>query len=151
MVISDLIFEEMKICHLEDVVLIERAVFLNPWTYDMYKAEVLKDYSHHYVVKYGNELVAFFGFFNTSDNEAEVTNIAVKPTFQGKHIGNYIMDFMFNKAREFGINKIFLETRATNLRAQHLYEKHGFKLLNIRKKYYDGVEDAYIYIWENAY
>lgn len=145
----DFRIEEMTIEHLDDVVAIERAVFLNPWTYDMYKAEVLKDYSHHYVVMSDGKVIAFFGFFNTDIHEAEVTNIAVSPDYQGNGLGNKIITYMLNKAKEMNIHKIFLETRDGNFRARSLYEKFGFSLINKRKKYYDGVEDACIYMWED--
>ena len=38
-----------------------------------------------------------------------------------------------------------LEVRNSNIPAQKLYEKHGFKQITIRKNYYDNSEDALIY------
>jgi len=52
------------------------------------------------------------------------------------------------KSRLYNSNSIFLETRASNLAAKNLYEKFGFKRIDIRKNYYktfDGREDAIIY------
>ena len=43
----------------------------------------------------------------------------------------------------------FLEVRISNLSAQRLYEKYGFKIAGTRKNYYaDNGEDAYIMIKE---
>ena len=38
-----------------------------------------------------------------------------------------------------------LEVRRSNIPAQKLYEKHGFKQIAIRNNYYDNTEDALIY------
>ena len=37
-----------------------------------------------------------------------------------------------------------IEVNVKNKIAQKLYLKYGFEILGIRKKYYDGIEDAYI-------
>ena len=140
----------MTISHLDSVVAIERSVFLNPWTYDMYKAEVLKDYSYHYVLLYGDEVIGFFGYFSTGDGAGEVTNIAIKKEYHRLGLGNKVVNYLQKDAISRGMDKIFLETRDGNAPARALYEKHGFTLVNKRKKYYDGVEDACIYMWERA-
>lgn len=51
---------------------------------------------------------------------------------------------MEKRALSLGIDNIFLEVRVSNAAAIGLYEKHRFSVINIRKKYYDGVEDALI-------
>ena len=37
-----------------------------------------------------------------------------------------------------------LEVNATNIPAQKLYEKFGFKVVGLRKKYYNNKDDAII-------
>ena len=39
-----------------------------------------------------------------------------------------------------------LEVRKSNISAQKLYEKNGFKKISVRKNYYDNIEDAFIYL-----
>ena len=44
-----------------------------------------------------------------------------------------------------GLRSITLEVRVSNLAAQALYEKYGFKKVGVRKRYYtDNNEDAYV-------
>jgi len=46
---------------------------------------------------------------------------------------------------EKGITSITLEVNSNNIPAQKLYEKFGFNVVGIRKKYYNNIDDAIIY------
>ena len=48
------------------------------------------------------------------------------------------------KAKEKHCSLITLEVNERNSTAIHLYKKHGFETVGIRKKYYDNKFDAYI-------
>lgn len=133
---------------LKSVGIIERDLFEHPWSEDMYRAELNKDNSFHYVVVLNDEIAGYYGFYKTYDNEAEVTNIAVAKKYQGQGIGNCIMSSMIENAIKLCVDTIFLEVRASNHKAIRLYKKFGFTQINIRKKYYEGVEDAVIMRWQ---
>lgn len=50
---------------------------------------------------------------------------------------------LISKAKE-SCSLITLEVNEKNFSAIHLYEKHGFKTIGTRKKYYNNTFDAYI-------
>ena len=75
----------------------------------------------------------------------DLESIVVKKEYQRKHIASYLLDFLFNIAKKKNVVSIFLEVRTSNIKAQNLYRKYGFEIINIRKKYYkDNLEDAFI-------
>ncbi|MCI8728727.1 MAG: ribosomal protein S18-alanine N-acetyltransferase [Clostridia bacterium] len=134
----------MKEEDLDEVESIEREAFCHGWSKAMYAAELNKNNSFHYVLVDPEEkVIGYYGFIKIFE-DAEVTNVAVKREFRGKGLGNFLIEDMEKRALSLGIDNIFLEVRVSNAAAIGLYEKHRFSVINIRKKYYDGVEDALI-------
>ncbi|MBU0502415.1 MAG: ribosomal protein S18-alanine N-acetyltransferase [Candidatus Margulisbacteria bacterium] len=72
--------------------------------------------------------------------ETHIINMAVHPDYRRKGVGKKLIETILNDSDVF-----FLEVRISNVAAQKLYEKFGFKNVGTRKKYYqDNGEDAYI-------
>jgi len=89
-------------------------------------------------------IVGFAGVWRMLD-EAHLTTIAVRKTYRGRGIGELILIRVVDMATGFGAAVVTLEVRISNIVAQSLYRKYGFKSAGIRKGYYseDG-EDALI-------
>jgi len=80
-------------------------------------------------------------------DELELLNIVVAPSSQGLGLGTVLVEhlILFSKKNQF--KNIFLEARASNATAIHLYLKSGFKQVGLRKNYYpgdQGREDALV-------
>ncbi|ASO22754.1 ribosomal-protein-alanine N-acetyltransferase [Actinoalloteichus hoggarensis] len=77
------------------------------------------------------------------DFEAEVHTIAVDPDYQGGGVGTALLGALLRRADEVGATT-FLEVRTDNSRAITLYERHGFEVVGLRKRYYQpSGADAY--------
>lgn len=87
-----------------------------------------------------HELTSFINF-NIMYEQAELNYIYVKPEYRGTKLGTLLMEEMFKKCRDKGVNSITLEVRSSNDGALHLYKSVGFEEISIRKNYYNG-EDA---------
>ena len=62
---------------------------------------------------------------------------------------NKLVQALVELCRENNIVSMTLEVRVSNIVAQNLYKKYGFKLAGIRKEYYsDNKEDAMI-MWND--
>lgn len=109
------------------------------WTYSILKSELENSLSQYIVAKIDEEIVGFSGIIDTVD-QMEITNIVVKKNMRQKGIGNLLLKELILLSK--GKNNIFLEVNAKNINAIKLYEKNGFKNCGIRKKYYDGTDDA---------
>jgi ribosomal-protein-alanine N-acetyltransferase len=77
--------------------------------------------------------------------EAHVTNIAVRQEYRGRGLGELLLLATYDLAQSQNASFMTLEVRASNLRAQGLYNKYGFMEMGVRKGYYlDNHEDAVI-------
>lgn len=74
--------------------------------------------------------------------EADVQTIAVLAEHQGQGLGRAMLTQLLTEARQGGVREVFLEVRADNPGAQHLYETLGFERIAVRPRYYmpDGVD-----------
>jgi N-acetylglutamate synthase-like GNAT family acetyltransferase len=79
-----------------------------------------------FFVKIGDEVAGTFALIKESDTVYELSKMAVDEKFQGKKIGNYMLEFCLNKAKDLGAEKVFLFSNTILGPAIHLYRKYGF-------------------------
>jgi len=76
-------------------------------------------------------------------DEAHITNIAVRSSYQRQGIGELLLISIIKLAAEVKADIVTLEVRVSNLPAQRLYQKYGFVEVGLRHGYYtDNREDA---------
>lgn len=91
------------------------------------------------------DLSKFEGYIiaNVIGDESELLRIAVVPDRRKMHAGYRLLKKYLKKT---SVMSYFLEVRAGNIPARGLYEKLGYKAINVRKGYYQNpVEDAIVY------
>lgn len=89
-----------------------------------------------------NSINGYLYALDFGDN-IDLLSIYVNEESQGKHIGTNLVKYLINNNKD---KRITLEVASNNLKAYNLYKKLGFKIVNIRKKYYNN-DDAYIMKW----
>lgn len=57
---------------------------------------------------------------------ARILSLAVAPEWQGRGLGEQLLEAALQRLRELGRPRVRLEVRPENLPARRLYEKHGF-------------------------
>ena len=67
--------------------------------------------------------------FTQINNCAELQKLYIADAIKGKGIGRRLMELIEEKAREYGYDKMYLETHTNLTEAIHLYEKMGYKLI----------------------
>ena len=78
-------------------------------------------------------------------DDGELLKIAVDKQLRRKGVGALLMATVLEHAAEKAFESVFLEVRESNTAAIKLYEKYSFKVIRVRKDYYnDPVEDALI-------
>ena len=75
---------------------------------------------------------------------AEITNFAILPQAQRKHLGTEIFAHTLNFLKARGVKEITLEVSSLNKPAQEFYRKFKFTQVSTRKKFYNMGEDALI-------
>ncbi|AGY82177.1 ribosomal protein S18-alanine N-acetyltransferase [Carnobacterium inhibens] len=77
------------------------------------------------------------------EEEAHITNVAVIPNYQKQGIATFMITELQKIALQEGIQKVSLEVRVSNKKAQSLYRTMGFENGKIKENYYSGDrEDA---------
>lgn len=111
------------------------------WNYNVFKSELKNEHSKYLVAKIDNKIVGFGGIIIIVD-EADISNIVIHKDFRNQKIGSYLLEDLINLAISFNLTCINLEVRKSNIAAIKLYEKYGFTVCGLRKKYYNNIEDA---------
>jgi len=137
---------EVKISNMkvEDLELIANSLesdFDNFWNYNVFKSELENGNSKYLVAKIDNHIVGFAGIIPVID-EADISNIVVHKDFRNMKIGSYLLESLINLSTTLNLKTINLEVRESNVPAIKLYEKYGFKICGLRKKYYNNTENA---------
>ncbi len=90
----------------------------------------------------GQRVIGFASMWLMAD-EAHITNIAVRQSYQRQGIGELLLMSTIDLTAELRANIVTLEVRVSNLPAQSLYHKWGFVQVGVRRGYYtDNREDA---------
>ena len=132
---------------LEDLISIKDILtteFDDFWNYEILKSELESNNSYFFVAKnISGEIVGFAGIKVILD-EADIMNIVVKKDFRNNGIGSLLLDYLISYSKNINLKTITLEVNEINIPAIKLYEKFDFEKLGIRKKYYNGENDAII-------
>ena len=135
--------ENMTLEHLELIKDNLQDEFDDFWTSNILKSELENVNSSYIVAKENNKVIGFAGIIDLLD-DAEITNIVIKKSERKKGIGSLLLEKLIEMAKELNKSSISLEVNENNIPAKSLYEKYGFKVVGIRKKYYLGKDDAII-------
>ena len=106
---------------------------------DMLTNPLMKSYVYEDNKILGYISVSFDGY------TLEILNFCVSSNNQNKGIGKKILNYAIIDSYKNGCKNVILDVRSDNLRAIHLYESFGFKIIHTRKKYYKDLCDALIY------
>jgi [ribosomal protein S18]-alanine N-acetyltransferase len=140
-----IVIEDMRLEDIPAVQIVENASFPLPWPANAFRHELTQNKNAHYIVaREGEHIVGYAGLWLSLD-EAHITTFAVLPEYRRRKIGERMLLAIFERAERLGAEWLTLEVRASNLPAQRLYEKYGFRPAGIRRRYYsDNNEDAII-------
>ena len=124
---------------------VERSSFPVPWPANAFRHELTQNRNARYVVAREDERIVGYGGLWLMVDEAHITTFAVHPDARRRRVGERLLQRLFEIATDMGAEWLTLEVRASNLAAQRLYEKYGFRRTGVRRRYYsDNNEDALI-------
>ncbi len=136
---------DMRLEDISEVQEVERLSFPVPWPANAFRHELTQNRNARYVVAKADGRVVGYGGIWLMVDEAHITTFAVLPLFRRRKVGERLLQRIFDVADEVGAEWLTLEVRVSNVAAQKLYEKYGFRRAGIRRRYYsDNSEDALI-------
>ncbi|MCQ2108724.1 MAG: ribosomal protein S18-alanine N-acetyltransferase [Fibrobacter sp.] len=141
---------KMELKDIPAVLDIQNALSFQDWNERQMKQEISANYT--YAVVYENSFSEILGYaiFHLLGPDTELLSIAVGEKAQRSGIGSELLLSGFAQLNFEDGDCCFLEVRENNQKARQFYEKYGFQLFGIRKKYYSDGENAALYKVESA-
>jgi len=124
---------------------VERRAFSRPWKEETFRGLLGREGTELWVAEAGEAGVVGYSVLWVVRDEAELGNLAVAEGHRRRGIGAILLDHAVERARALGAANLFLEVRAGNRAATTLYESRGFRVVAVRREYYDSpTEDALV-------
>ena len=136
---------EMSLNDVEGVILIEREIFLFPWTPVNFTDSIKAGYQCR-VMEYGNAIVGY-GILMLGLDEGHLLTIGIAAQWHHRGLGTQLLQYFIDLARSERLTSFLLDVRESNKSAIYLYQRMGFKQIGVRKGYYPamcGREDALV-------
>ncbi|MGR6870945.1 ribosomal protein S18-alanine N-acetyltransferase [Pseudomonas sp. HK3] len=136
-------FRPMSLDDIEAVLNIEQQGYDFPWSHNLFE-QAIKSTKYCAVAEYENRIIGY-GILSYVVGEAELLNICVDPSAQGKGFAKLLLQHLVDDAAHKDNHEMYLEVRVSNAPALHIYEQAGFNEIGRRKNYYPttaGKEDA---------
>ena len=134
--------------HIEQVVKLEEVTFHIPWTRADFERELNENkMAIYFVAVIDEKVVGYAGLWHVV-TEGHITNIAILEDYRRMGIGAAFIEKIIQTAKENEMIGITLEVRISNIPAQKLYTKYGFKPEGFRKKYYQDTGEDAVIMWK---
>ncbi|HEX8277486.1 MAG TPA: GNAT family N-acetyltransferase, partial [Segetibacter sp.] len=100
---------------------IDKEIFANPEEY------IIESGGYIFLAKVDDKIAGTFALMKAEEGIFELSKMAVAEELQGKKIGNKMMEFSLDKAKQLGAVKVVLYSNKSLQPAIHLYQKFGFR------------------------
>jgi len=128
---------------------IEKLSFKYPYSLNYIKLLLILSPELFYVAEVDNEIVGYVVGLIEYGNIGHIISIAVHPKWRRKGIASKLLMKIEEEFKRRNIKIFVLEVEVNNKPAISLYEKHGYRIIDVIKRYYPGGEDAYLMIKED--
>lgn len=137
---------------IDDVLAVEDASFTNPWTRQMYLAELDNPGVSVCVIAMdeGGKIVGFCSFWRVLD-ELHINNLAVLPACRRRGVATTLLTQVLEDGVACGARRATLEMRRSNEAARALYERFGFSVTGVRKGYYTKPDEDALVLWSEDF
>jgi [ribosomal protein S18]-alanine N-acetyltransferase len=137
---SEARFEPLTEARLDEILVIECQAYDHPWTRGNFADSLRAGYQAQ-LLDVDGVVLGYFVAMKGVD-EVHLLNLTVAPDHQGDGWGRLMLEALALWARGQGAQWLWLEVRVSNIRAQRIYETHGYRRVGERKSYYPGRQGA---------
>lgn len=131
-----------ELTDLKEIEIIERECFRVPYAEKMLEASFNAPTFFGLLDK--EEEIKGYVFATMVLDEVNIDRVAVREKYRGKKVATALLKNAEELFLERGIKYVYLEVRRSNAKAIGLYEKLGYKIIGVREKYYENIEDAFV-------
>jgi len=134
---------DLAYADLPNVLGIERRSFPTPWSLAMFVLELSKPSGICLAAVRDGRLVGYM-ICARYDTIWHLMNVAVAPEWRRQGVASALLSTLYSRVED-GQARITLEVRRSNGGAIDLYEREGFRVAGLRRRYYqDNGEDALV-------
>lgn len=136
----------LKVAHVPEVMPIERASYVAPWSMAMFVLELSRPETLSVAARIGGTMVGYL-VCSPQGHEWHVMNVTVDPAHRREGIARRLLDAVHERldTATGGNPRTTLEVRPSNEPALELYFSLGYLVAGRRKAYYpDNGEDALV-------
>lgn len=145
-----MLIRAMGECDLGQAALLEQACFGKAaWSAGSLAAALRDPNALYLAAEESGELLGYCGVWQSFE-DGEVMNVAVRRDRRREGCARRLLEELFVRAGERGVQRFTLEVREGNLPAIRLYESLGFVTEGIRKNFYDNPRENALIMWRGA-
>lgn len=137
--------ESLKKEHIPELVKTEKLCFgKSAWKYEGFLSETESESSMFFCALRNGEVLGCIAA-NDALGQGFISKVMVSPEHRREGIADSLLNYLESEALKRKMFELTLEVRCSNTPAVKLYEKHGFKKIGTRRRFYhDPEEDALI-------
>ena len=135
----------MRESDLRHVILLEREIFLFPWSLENFADSIRAGYLCN-AMEDNNTLIGY-SILMLGPDEAHILTLGIGAQWQKKGLGEMMLNHLIQQSAEHNAQSVLLDVRESNHGAAKLYKQLGFEQIATRKGYYPamcGREDALV-------
>ncbi|NJD55763.1 MAG: ribosomal-protein-alanine N-acetyltransferase [Nitrospirae bacterium] len=138
--LREVVIDEMLPEDVPEVLAIEQVAFTTPWSGTLFMNEIYKPLSLPKVARAGGRIVGYICANQVLD-EGHILNVTVHPEHRGQGMAREMVRHIVGLLEERSCSVIYLEVRVSNEAALRMYERAGFRMITVRKRYYTSPEE----------
>ena len=143
--------ERLRVSHLPEVLPIERASYVTPWSVAMFVLELTRPETIALCARSAGRMIGYV-VCSPQASDWHVMNVSVDPGYRRRGVAGQLLETMVEQLEEVtgATPRLTLEVRPSNDAAIKLYRNLGFLVGGRRRGYYpDDGEDALI-MWRTT-
>jgi len=123
-------FKELNVAWLEKYFYVEPK---DTYLLENCESSIIDKGGYIYFAKYKDEIVGCFALIKLGTGEYELGKMAVDPNYQGLKIGQALLRFTIDLAKQNAWKKLILYSNTKLENAIYIYRKYGFKEIEMKK------------------
>jgi len=144
----EILIDLMDIDDIEEVMIIEKEVFSDPWSENAFINELEKNpHAIYFVARKGLKIIGYVGFWILKEY-IHITNLAVTKQYQKKGVASLLLESVENTAGMSRKYNLYLEVRESNKNAINFYKKRNFEIIDHKKNYYENDGEDALIMWK---
>ena len=137
---SRLFIRNMRENDIPAVLEIEHVSFSTRWSRQSFLNELYNKYSFLKVSLFEGNIIGYI-CADYLHHKARILNLAVHPDFRRRGVATILLNDIKNELKNQGCVFLYLKVRESDTGALQFYERHGFEIETIRKKYYGNPDE----------